>query len=66
MSDYAVVNPATGETVKEYGTISDEDLRGAIGRADAASREWASLQEMAASAGTIVRLAEAWTDNNRR
>ena len=29
-------------------------------------REWASLQEMAAAAATIVRLAEAWTDNNRR
>jgi tripeptide aminopeptidase len=29
-------------------------------------REWASLQEMAASAATIVRLAKAWTDNNRR
>src|ERR687894_515477 len=33
MSQYAVVNPATGETVKEYPTISDDDLRDAIGRA---------------------------------
>jgi tripeptide aminopeptidase len=24
-------------------------------------REWASLQEMAAAAATVVRLAEAWT-----
>ena len=39
MSDYAVVNPATGETVKEYPTISDDDLRDAIGRADTAVRE---------------------------
>ena len=38
MSDYAVVNPATGETVKEYPTITDEQLRDAIGRADAACR----------------------------
>ena len=34
MADYAVINPATGETVKEYPTISDEDLKDAIARAD--------------------------------
>ena len=28
MSDYAVVNPATGETVKTYPTISDDALEG--------------------------------------
>ena len=27
MSDYAVVNPATGETLKEYPTISDDELK---------------------------------------
>ena len=37
MSTYAVVNPATGETVKEYPEISDADLRAAIDRADAAT-----------------------------
>jgi succinate-semialdehyde dehydrogenase / glutarate-semialdehyde dehydrogenase len=40
MADYAVVNPATGETEKEYPTISDADLKTAIGAADEASREW--------------------------
>ena len=30
MSDYAVVNPATGETVKEYPTITDAGLETAI------------------------------------
>ena len=29
MSMYAVVNPATGETVKEYDEITDDELRGA-------------------------------------
>jgi tripeptide aminopeptidase len=29
-------------------------------------REWASLQEMAAAAATVVRLAEAWTRPERR
>jgi succinate-semialdehyde dehydrogenase / glutarate-semialdehyde dehydrogenase len=42
MADYAVVNPATGELVREYPTISDADLREAIGRADRAHREWSS------------------------
>ena len=32
MGKYAVINPATGETVKEYPEISDEDLSAAIGR----------------------------------
>ena len=40
MSDYAVVNPATGETVKEYPTISDADLDAALASAEAAYRGW--------------------------
>ncbi len=35
MSTYAVVNPATGETIKEYPEIGDDELRAAIDRADA-------------------------------
>jgi len=40
MSMYAVVDPATGETLKEYPTITDDELRDAIARADRAHREW--------------------------
>jgi succinate-semialdehyde dehydrogenase/glutarate-semialdehyde dehydrogenase len=40
MSSYAVVNPATGETVKEYEEISDDELRAAIDRCDRASKSW--------------------------
>ena len=40
MSDYAVVNPATGETVKEYPTMSDAELEAAIASADACNRGW--------------------------
>ena len=36
MADYAVVDPSTGETIKEYPTISDSDLQDAIAKADAA------------------------------
>ena len=42
MSDYAVVNPATGETLQTYPTITDAELADAIGRADAAHRVWAA------------------------
>ena len=30
--DYAVIDPATGETLKTYDTIGDDDLQAAIGR----------------------------------
>ena len=39
-TDYAVIDPATGETLKTYDTISDDDLRAAIGRAADAHRAW--------------------------
>jgi succinate-semialdehyde dehydrogenase / glutarate-semialdehyde dehydrogenase len=56
MSTYAVVNPATGETVKEYQEISDEDLRAAIDRADQASRSFPS-ETSVAERGALVRRA---------
>ena len=40
MADYAVVNPATGETVKEYPTITDQELKDAIAGAAKTSAEW--------------------------
>ena len=40
MSDYAVVNPATGETVKEYPTSTDAELAAAVEKAEAAYRGW--------------------------
>jgi succinate-semialdehyde dehydrogenase/glutarate-semialdehyde dehydrogenase len=50
MADYAVVNPATGETVKEYPTITDQELKDAIAGAAQASAEWVpdtTIQERA-------------------
>ncbi len=58
MSTYAVVNPATGEKVKEYEEISDADLDAAIARADAAYRSWTSSSTVAARAGLIRRVGE--------
>ena len=58
MSEYAVVNPATGESVKKYPTISDADLDAAIGRADAAHREWSASSTVEERAALVRRVGE--------
>jgi len=58
MSSYAVVNPATGETVKEYEEISDDELRAAIGRSDQASKSWPSSTSVADRAALVRRVGE--------
>jgi len=58
MSTYAVVNPATGEKVKEYEEISDVDLDAAIARADAAYGSWTSSSTVAERAGLIRKVGE--------
>ncbi|MEV7768283.1 NAD-dependent succinate-semialdehyde dehydrogenase [Microbacterium sp. NPDC086615] len=40
MSDYAVVNPATGETLAEYDTLSDAGVEAAIASAHDGFRVW--------------------------
>src|SRR5947209_12873353 len=66
MSLYAVVNPATGETVKEYPTISDADLQDAIARVDRAYREWTPSTTVQERAGMLRRLGELHTENRER
>ncbi len=66
MSDYAVVNPATGETVKEYPTISDDALRDAIGRADAARREWSASTTVEERAALVRRVGELHAEQRER
>ena len=58
MSDYAVVNPATGETIKEYPTITDDELRGAIERADGAYKNWTPSSTAAERAAIIRKVAD--------
>jgi succinate-semialdehyde dehydrogenase/glutarate-semialdehyde dehydrogenase len=62
MSVYAVVDPANGETVQEYPTISDEDLRSAIGRADQAHREWSPSTSVQERAALIRKVGELHTE----
>jgi succinate-semialdehyde dehydrogenase/glutarate-semialdehyde dehydrogenase len=58
MSVYAVVDPTTGETVKEYPTITDPELRTAIARADEAHRAWSANSSVSERAGLIRRVGE--------
>jgi succinate-semialdehyde dehydrogenase / glutarate-semialdehyde dehydrogenase len=58
MSAYAVVNPATGETIKEYPEIGDEELRAAIERADRAARTWPGSSTVAERAALVGRAGE--------
>jgi succinate-semialdehyde dehydrogenase/glutarate-semialdehyde dehydrogenase len=66
MSDYAVVNPATGETVKTYPTISDQDLQAAIARATEAHRTWSASTSVQERAALLHRLAELHTEHRER
>jgi succinate-semialdehyde dehydrogenase / glutarate-semialdehyde dehydrogenase len=62
MSDYAVVNPATGETIKEFTTISDEGLGEAITRADAAYKSWSYSSTVAERAALLKKVSDLHTE----
>jgi succinate-semialdehyde dehydrogenase/glutarate-semialdehyde dehydrogenase len=57
MSQYAVVNPATGETLSEYPTITDTELTEAIGAASSAFEDWSRRASVADRAALIARVA---------
>ncbi|KTS02497.1 NAD-dependent succinate-semialdehyde dehydrogenase [Microbacterium testaceum] len=57
MSDYAVVNPATGETLAEYDTLSDAGVEAAIASAHDGFRVW-SRTAPAERAEGLRRVAE--------
>jgi succinate-semialdehyde dehydrogenase / glutarate-semialdehyde dehydrogenase len=58
MTSYAVVNPATGERGKEYPTITDDELRAAIERADSAHKSWGATTSVAERAALVRRVGE--------
>ncbi len=62
MADYAVVDPATGETLKTYPTIGDEDLKAAIGRAHAAHIAWGRDTTVEERAAIVRRVAALHTE----
>jgi succinate-semialdehyde dehydrogenase/glutarate-semialdehyde dehydrogenase len=55
---YAVVDPSTGELVKEYPTATDEQIEQAISAAAKAHREWSRASSVADRAALIRRVAE--------
>jgi succinate-semialdehyde dehydrogenase / glutarate-semialdehyde dehydrogenase len=62
MTQYAVIDPATGKTVKEYPSITDDALREAIAKADQAHRDWSASSTVADRAALIRRVAELHTE----
>src|SRR4051794_14196366 len=65
MSMYAVVDPATGETLKEYPTITDDELRDSIARADRAHREWSKATTVADRASLVRRVGELHSERRK-
>jgi succinate-semialdehyde dehydrogenase/glutarate-semialdehyde dehydrogenase len=65
MAEYAVVDPATGETIKTYPTISDEQLEAAIGRAHAAHAGWGKGKSVEDRAALIRRVAELHSERRQ-
>ena len=62
MSKYAVINPATGELVKEYPTISDAALADTIAAADRAHREWSRVSTAEERAALVRRVGGLHTE----
>jgi succinate-semialdehyde dehydrogenase/glutarate-semialdehyde dehydrogenase len=58
MGKYAVINPATGETVKDYPEISDDELSAAIAAATEAHRSWGSKTSVAERAALVKKVAD--------
>ena len=65
MSTYAVVNPATGETIKEYQEISDDELRAAIDRCDQASKAWPASSTVADRAALVRKVGELHSERQQ-
>ena len=66
MSDYAVVNPATGQTVQTYPTISDDALEAAIASADQAHRGWSRSSTVVDRAALIRRVGELHSERREQ
>src|SRR6476469_124643 len=65
MSTYAVVNPATNETVREYPEISDADLKAAIEQAHAAFPTWSSSSALAERSALIRAVGQLYVERRQ-
>ena len=57
MSLYAVVDPATGDVVKEYPTATDAHIEQALAAAARAYREWSKTSTLTQRADLIRKVA---------
>ena len=62
---YAVINPATGETVRTFPTITDAELDAAIAAADQAHRGWFKSTSVADRAALVRRVGELHTERRQ-
>lgn len=58
MTEYAVINPATGETLASFDTFTDAQIEAAVAAADEAHREWSRSSTVAERAALLRRAAE--------
>ena len=58
MTDYAVVNPATGEAGATYPTLSDAEVKSAVDAAATAHAGWSRASSVAERAALVRRVAE--------
>jgi succinate-semialdehyde dehydrogenase/glutarate-semialdehyde dehydrogenase len=66
MSEYAVVDPSTGETIKEYPTISDAGLQDAIAKAQQTHADWVAQTSVKQRAELIRRVGELHDQQSQR
>jgi succinate-semialdehyde dehydrogenase/glutarate-semialdehyde dehydrogenase len=66
MSLYAVVDPKSGEVVREYPTATDEQIEQALASAAKAYREWSKTSTVADRAGLIRKVAALHTERREK
>ncbi|MFF8605642.1 NAD-dependent succinate-semialdehyde dehydrogenase [Streptomyces sp. NPDC015346] len=62
MSTYAVTDPSTGETIKDFATFTDAEVTAAIDRADSAYRAWGRASSIAERSALLGRVAELYRE----
>ncbi|KQX69782.1 NAD-dependent succinate-semialdehyde dehydrogenase [Angustibacter sp. Root456] len=66
MTQYAVVDPATGEKVKEYPTATDAEVMEAVANAHTTYQEWAREASVAERARLVGRVGELHTERRQQ
>ncbi len=62
MNEYAVIDPASGETLRRYESATDADIDDAVAAAAAAARGWARSTTVAERAALVRRVGTLHTE----